>query len=76
MTLYCTHHPCDECSPHIVQRGIKTVVCFEDTADYSERWAAKVETAKNDFKIAGIEVRVIDRDVYDMLKSKGVNRER
>lgn len=48
VVLYCTHPPCAGCAPHIVERGIRTVVSEHSAynLDYRTRWADSVELGR------------------------------
>lgn len=54
-TLYVTLPPCDRCAAHIVQAGIKRVVCSVSTSlDYPDRWALEIAEGRKIFMEAGI----------------------
>lgn len=52
-TLYCTAHPCCECTKSIISKGIKHVHFYEN-ADYETRWAEDVALSRSLLAEAGI----------------------
>lgn len=55
-TLYVPMLCCDRCAVHVIQAGIKRVVCREPSADMMSRWASAFEATRAMFAEAGVEV--------------------
>lgn len=55
-TLYVPMLCCDRCAVHVIQSGIKRVVCREPSADMSSRWGEAFEKTRAMFREAKVEV--------------------
>lgn len=54
--IYVTHFPCPNCAAKIIQTGIATVYCPEQTEDFLSRWEDKIQVSQDMFLQAGIQV--------------------
>ena len=61
-TLYCTHYPCEKCSPVIMQTGITKVVYLASSEDYLSRWENSIALAAKDFAMANIATLMVHQD--------------
>jgi dCMP deaminase len=53
-TIYVSTHPCAKCAAHIIQRGIKRVVCRQEDGAFYERWKESIAEAEAMFKEANV----------------------
>lgn len=53
--IFVTHHPCSICAAMIINAGIKKVVTYESSEDFSSRWKTSNEIAEELFKEVNIE---------------------
>jgi dCMP deaminase len=54
--IWVTHFPCPNCAAKIIQTGISTVHCPEQSADFLSRWGDKIEISQDMFVQAGVNV--------------------
>ena len=54
--IWVTHFPCPNCAAKIIQTGIKTVHCPEQSADFLSRWGDKIKISQEMFTQAGVAV--------------------
>lgn len=54
--IWVTHFPCPNCAAKIIQTGISTVHCPEQTADFLSRWGDKIKVSQDMFEQSGVEV--------------------
>jgi dCMP deaminase len=52
--IYVTHFPCPNCAAKIIQTGISTVYCPEQSTDFLSRWGDKVKVSEEMFTEAGV----------------------
>ena len=60
LIIYVTHPPCSKCGTIIIQSGIKKVICLKPSDDFLERWKVDIDTSKEMFNHAGVELIYID----------------
>ncbi|WP_427978596.1 dCMP deaminase family protein [Agarivorans sp.] len=54
--IWVTHFPCPNCAAKIIQTGITTVHCPEQSADFLSRWQDKIKVSEEMFNQAGVSV--------------------
>ncbi len=54
--IWVTHFPCPNCAAKIIQTGIQTVHCHEQSPDFLERWGDKINISQDMFTQAGVQV--------------------
>ncbi|MBC7000932.1 cytidine/deoxycytidylate deaminase family protein [Photobacterium sp. BZF1] len=54
--IWVTHFPCPNCAAKIIQTGISTVHCPEQTEDFLSRWGDKIQVSQEMFEQAGVRV--------------------
>jgi len=54
--IWVTHFPCPNCAAKIIQTGISTVHCPEQTADFLSRWGDKIKISQEMLAQANVEV--------------------
>ena len=54
--IWVTHFPCPNCAAKIIQTGISTVHCPEQTQDFLSRWGDKIKVSQDMFTQAGVAV--------------------
>ncbi|UTV29852.1 dCMP deaminase family protein [Photobacterium atrarenae] len=54
--IWVTHFPCPNCAAKIIQTGISTVHCPEQTEDFLSRWGEKIKVSEEMFAQAGVAV--------------------
>ena len=54
--IWVTHFPCPNCAAKIIQTGIATVHCPEQSADFLSRWADKIQISQEMLAQAGVSV--------------------
>lgn len=54
--IYCTHHPCSNCTAIIIQSGIKSIVAYKPSDDFLSRWGEDVEISQSMCKDAAVEI--------------------
>lgn len=54
--IYVTHFPCPNCAAKIIQTGIASVHCPEQSDDFLSRWGEKVKVSEDMFNEAGVTV--------------------
>jgi len=54
--IWVTHFPCPNCAAKIIQTGIATVHCPEQSEDFLSRWGEKIQISQEMFQQAGVEV--------------------
>lgn len=52
--IWVTHFPCPNCAAKIIQTGIATVNCPEQSADFLSRWGEKIKISQDMFEQAGV----------------------
>ena len=57
--IWVTHFPCPNCAAKIIQTGIKTVSCPEQSDDFLSRWGDKIKISADMFKEADVKVQWI-----------------
>ena len=57
--IWVTHFPCPNCAAKIIQTGINTVHCPEQSEDFLSRWGDKVALSETMFNQAGVAVEWI-----------------
>jgi dCMP deaminase len=60
--IYVTHFPCPNCAAKIIQTGISTVHCPEQSQDFISRWGDKVKVSQDMFDQAGVNVNWLTLD--------------
>lgn len=55
-TLYSTHMTCERCAVHVIQAGIKRVICIAPSPDLLSRWKDALQRAIDFYKEAGVSV--------------------
>jgi dCMP deaminase len=66
--IYVTHFPCPNCAAKIIQTGIASVYCPEQSEDFLSRWGEKVKVSEEMFTEAGVTVvwlPISDMNVQD-----------
>lgn len=54
--IWVTHFPCPNCAAKIIQTGISTVHCPEQSADYLSRWGDKIKISQDMLAQAGVTI--------------------
>ncbi len=54
--IWVTHFPCPNCAAKIIQTGISSVNCPEQTPDFLSRWGDKISISQEMFLQAGVNV--------------------
>jgi len=54
--IYVTHFPCPNCAAKIIQTGISSVYCPEQSTDFLSRWGDKVQVSEEMFTEASVSV--------------------
>ena len=54
--IWVTHFPCPNCAAKIIQTGISTVHCPEQSDDFLSRWGDKIQVSQDMFEQAGVAV--------------------
>ncbi len=54
--IYVTHFPCPNCAAKIIQTGITTVYCPEQSQDFLSRWGDKIQVSQDMFDQANVGV--------------------
>ncbi|MGF1681421.1 dCMP deaminase family protein [Photobacterium minamisatsumaniensis] len=65
--IWVTHFPCPNCAAKIIQTGISTVHCPEQTEDFLSRWGDKIKVSQDMFTQSGVAVNWLP---LDALKDK------
>ncbi|MGF1703559.1 cytidine/deoxycytidylate deaminase family protein [Photobacterium makurazakiensis] len=65
--IWVTHFPCPNCAAKIIQTGISTVHCPEQTEDFLSRWGDKIKVSQDMFTQSGVTVNWLP---LDALKEK------
>ncbi|CAH0533812.1 tRNA-specific adenosine deaminase [Vibrio stylophorae] len=60
--IYVTHFPCPNCAAKLIQTGIKSVYCPEQSEDFLSRWGEKIRVSDDMFKQAGVTVHWLPLD--------------
>ncbi|MCQ1059296.1 cytidine/deoxycytidylate deaminase family protein [Photobacterium sp. ZSDE20] len=60
--IWVTHFPCPNCAAKIIQTGISTVHCPEQTEDFLSRWGDKIQVSKEMFEQSGVQVNWLPLD--------------
>ncbi|PSW21929.1 cell division protein DedD [Photobacterium sanctipauli] len=60
--IWVTHFPCPNCAAKIIQTGISTVHCPEQTEDFLSRWGDKIKVSQDMFTQAGVKVNWLPLD--------------
>ncbi|TXR53181.1 dCMP deaminase family protein [Reinekea thalattae] len=55
--IWVTHFPCPNCAAKIIQTGIKTVNCPEQSDDFLSRWGDKIKISAEMFEQAGVGIQ-------------------
>ncbi|MBR9728607.1 dCMP deaminase family protein [Shewanella intestini] len=54
--IWVTHFPCPNCAAKIIQTGITSVNCPEQSEDFLSRWGDKITISQDMFLQAGVKV--------------------
>jgi dCMP deaminase len=54
--IWVTHFPCPNCAAKIIQTGISTVHCPEQSRDFLSRWGDKIKISEDMFQQANVNV--------------------
>jgi len=54
--IWVTHFPCPNCAAKIIQTGIATVHCPEQSADFLSRWGEKIQISQEMLIQANVQV--------------------
>ncbi|MGF1688629.1 cytidine/deoxycytidylate deaminase family protein [Photobacterium japonica] len=54
--IWVTHFPCPNCAAKIIQTGISTVHCPEQSEDFLSRWGDKIRVSQEMFAQSGVAV--------------------
>lgn len=54
--IWVTHFPCPNCAAKIIQTGIATVHCPEQSDDFLSRWGDKIQVSADMFRQANVAV--------------------
>jgi len=54
--IWVSHFPCPNCAAKIIQTGIATVHCPEQSADFLSRWGDKIQISQEMLAQAGVSV--------------------
>lgn len=63
--IWVTHFPCPNCAAKIIQTGISTVHCPEQTEDFLSRWGDKIQVSLEMFEQAGVAVNWLPLNELD-----------
>ncbi|PSU35899.1 dCMP deaminase family protein [Photobacterium lutimaris] len=63
--IWVTHFPCPNCAAKIIQTGISTVHCPEQTEDFLSRWGDKIQVSQEMFEQSGVSVNWLPLDELD-----------
>lgn len=56
-TVYVTHPPCARCAAKLIQAGVHRIVTHRPGAEFAQRWAADMSSARQMYGEAGVEYR-------------------
>ncbi|PMH44511.1 cell division protein DedD [Vibrio sp. 10N.286.49.B3] len=54
--IWVTHFPCPNCAAKIIQTGIKSVHCPEQSEDFLSRWGDKIKVSQDMFEQSGVTI--------------------
>ena len=60
--IWVTHFPCPNCAAKIIQTGISTVHCPEQSDDFLSRWGDKIRVSQEMFAQSGVAVNWLPLD--------------